>query len=75
MNKTTLFRDRKTLKRLVEQYGKKDVLNFVRHINESVNASRYTSLQLADMLEMVIRASNANPQIVIEELKNAFQYD
>ena len=30
---------------------------------------------LADMLEMVIRASNANPQIVIEELKNAFQYD
>lgn len=30
---------------------------------------------LADMLEMVIRASNANPQIVIEELKNAFEYE
>ena len=35
MKKTTLLRDRKTLKRLVEQYGKKDVLNFVRHLNES----------------------------------------
>ena len=30
---------------------------------------------IADMLEMVIRASNANPQIVIEKLENAFQYD
>ena len=30
---------------------------------------------LAGMLEMVIRASNANPQIVIENLKNAFEYD
>ena len=40
MNKTTLLRDRKTLKRLVEQYGKKDVLNFVRHLNESVNITR-----------------------------------
>ena len=40
MKKTTLLRDRKTLKRLVEQYGKKDVLNFVRHLNESVNITR-----------------------------------
>lgn len=31
----TLFKDRMTLKRLVESYGKKDVLNFVRHLNES----------------------------------------
>lgn len=31
---TTLNRDRNTLKRLVESYGKKDVLNFVRHLNE-----------------------------------------
>lgn len=40
MKKTTLLRDRKALKRLVEQYGKKDVLNFVRHLNESVNITR-----------------------------------
>ena len=29
-----------TLKRLVESYGKKDVLNFVKHINESANITR-----------------------------------
>lgn len=40
MKKTTLLRDRMILKRLVESYGKKDVLNFVRHLNESVNITR-----------------------------------
>ena len=30
---------------------------------------------LADMFEKVIRESDANPQIVIEKLKNAFEYD
>lgn len=30
---------------------------------------------LADMFEKVIRESDANPQIVIEDLKNAFEYD
>ena len=30
---------------------------------------------LADMFEKVIRDSNANPQIVIENLKNAFEYE
>ena len=49
--KRTLLKDRMTLKRLVESYGKKDVLNFVRHLNESITASRYTSLQLADMMD------------------------
>ena len=36
----TLLKDRMTLKRLVESYGKKDVLAFVRHLNESVNITR-----------------------------------
>ena len=49
--KKTLLRDSITLKRLVESYGKKDVLNFVRHLNESTNGSRYTSLQLADLAD------------------------
>ena len=49
--KRTLLKDRMTLKRLVESYGKKDVLNFIRHLNESITASRYTSLQLADMMD------------------------
>lgn len=31
--------------------------------------------KLADMFEKVIRESDANPQIVIENLKNAFEYD
>lgn len=30
---------------------------------------------LADMFEKVIRESNANPQIIIENLENAFLYD
>ena len=30
---------------------------------------------LAYMFEKVIRESNANPQIVIENLKSAFEYD
>lgn len=36
----TLLKDRMTLKRLVESYGKKDVLDFVRHLNESVNITQ-----------------------------------
>ena len=31
--------------------------------------------KLADMFEKVIRESDANPQIVIENLKNSFEYD
>ena len=30
---------------------------------------------LAQLFESVIRASNANPQMVIEDLKNAFEYE
>ena len=30
---------------------------------------------LADMFEKVIRESDANPQIVIENLKNKFEYE
>ena len=33
------------------------------------------SYNLADMFEKVIRESGANPQIVIENLKSAFEYD
>ena len=38
--RNALLRDRMILKRLVESYGKKDVLNFVRHLNESVNITQ-----------------------------------
>lgn len=38
--KKTLLRDRMILKRLVESYGKKDVLNFVKHLNESINITQ-----------------------------------
>ena len=30
---------------------------------------------LAEMFEKVIRVSDANPKVVIEKLKNAFEYD
>jgi hypothetical protein len=49
--RNALLKDRMTLKRLVESYGKKDVLNFVRHLNESTNVAGYTSLQLADLID------------------------
>ena len=32
---TTLNRDRNILKKLVESYGKKDVLNFVRNFSQN----------------------------------------
>ena len=68
MNNTALLRDRKTLKRLVEQYGKKDVLNFVRHLNESVNASRYTSLQLANLADMYFENDDNTLYDVAEQI-------
>ena len=34
-----------------------------------------TPYNLADIFEKVIRDSNANPQIVIENLKKAFEYE
>ena len=43
----------------------------------TINDDCYNNLpyNLADMLEKIIRESDANPQIVIEKLENAFQYD
>lgn len=37
----TLNRDRNALKRLVESYGKKDVLTFIKHLNEEQTDSLY----------------------------------
>ena len=39
------------------------------------NCSDNMPYNLADMFEKVIRESNANPQTVVENLKNAFEYD
>ena len=39
------------------------------------NYSDNMPYNLADMFEKVIRESDANPQTVIENLKNAFEYD
>lgn len=43
----------------------------------SIEDDHYDNMpyNLADMFEKVIRESDANPQIVIENLKNAFEYD
>lgn len=43
----------------------------------TINDDCYNNLpyNLADMLEMVIRASDANPQIVIDNLKSSFEYN
>ena len=39
------------------------------------NCSDNMPYNLADMFEKVIRESNANPQTIVENLKNAFEYD
>ena len=43
----------------------------------SIEDDHYDNMpyNLADMFEKVIRESDANPQIVIENLKNAFEYE
>ena len=45
--------------------------------NLMIEDEHYDNLpyKLADMFEKVIRESDANPQKVIENLKNAFEYD
>ena len=43
----------------------------------SIEDDHYDNMpyNLADMFAKVIRESDANPQIVIENLKNAFEYE
>ena len=43
----------------------------------TIEDAHYDNLpfKLADMFAKVIRESDANPQIVIENLKNAFEYE
>ena len=43
----------------------------------TIEAEHYNNIpyKLADMFEKVIRESDANPQMVIENLKNAFEYE
>ena len=43
----------------------------------SIEDGHYDNLpyRLADMFAKVVRESDANPQIVIDNLKNAFEYE
>ena len=66
---TTLNRDRNTLKRLVESYGKKDVLNFVRHLNESFD--EYDFLDYDDCYEIF----NGPAADLVEELFEKYNFD
>ena len=45
--------------------------------NLTIEDEHYDNLpfKLADMFAKVIRESDANPQIVIDNLKNAFEYE
>ena len=65
----TLNRDRNTLKRLVESYGKKDVLNFVRHLNESFD--NYDFLDYDDCYEIF----NGPDADLVEELFEKYNFD
>ena len=45
--------------------------------NLTIEDDHYDNLpfKLADMFAKVVRESDANPQIVIDNLKNAFEYE
>ena len=45
--------------------------------NLTIEDEHYDNMpyKLADMFEKVIRESDANPHIVIDNLKNAFEYE
>ena len=68
-NMNTLSRDRNTLKRLVESYGKKDVLNFVRRLNESFD--EYDFLDYDDCYEIF----NGPDADLVEELFEKYNFD
>ena len=65
----TLNRDRNTLKRLVESYGKNDVLNFVRRLNESFD--EYDFLDYDDCYEIF----NGPDADLVEELFEKYNFD
>lgn len=68
-NMNTLNRDRNTLKRLVESYGKKDVLNYVRCLNESFD--NYDFLDCDDCYEIF----NGPDADLVEELFEKYNFD
>jgi hypothetical protein len=50
MNKNMKFQDRKELKRLVESYGKRDVVSFVRNLNEGAYVPNTNDRAVANYL-------------------------
>ena len=68
-NMNTLSRDRNTLKRLVESYGKNDVLNYVRRLNESFD--EYDFLDYDDCYEIF----NGPDADLVEELFEKYNFD
>ena len=67
---------RKRLKVMIQDLIMSYVCNGVK-TTLTIEDEHYDNMpyKLADMFEKVIRESDANPQIVIENLKNAFEYD
>ena len=68
-NMNNINKDRNTLKGLVESYGKKDVLNFVRHLNESFD--EYDFLDYDDCYEIF----NGPDADLVEELFEKYNFD
>lgn len=68
-NMNKINNDRNTLKRLVESYGKKDVVNYVRHLNESFD--EYDFLDYDDCYEIF----NGPDADLVEELFEKYNFD
>ena len=72
-----VIRDRNKLKRLVESYGKKDVLDYVKHLNESANnfVKIYMSVPVYDWIDDLNNEYNesmCDTDDFIEFVKNRF---
>ncbi len=63
----TIKQDRKELQRLVESYGKEDVMKYINYINESTDESSHKS----DSIQIALQEFKQNPDnilLILEDL-------
>ena len=67
----TLNRDRNTLKRLVESYGKKDVISFLNNLNET----NYSTNRPTTAVVFCVDKKHLSPDIYDKSIKDLVDYN
>lgn len=67
----TLNRDRNTLKRLVESYGKKDVISFLNNLNET----NYSTNKPTTAVVFCVDKKDLSPDIYDKSIKDLVDYN